>query len=210
MKIAPYKCAIVVSVASILSGLCGLRTTSAYFDGIATPVGNTFTAGILDFTLTPEPSGPADASLHFGSGTTTSRIIDFALVPSSIGTSYSVKITHIAGDMAFCNQIEIKTVLNGTQAASGNLSGFTSDTTTNNATTTDVWEFDFTVSPNVSVPNSVCSFDLEYDGRQANLYSAPGGFSAAETVHNTLYSEDSHSTPDSTAATTTTPETATP
>ncbi|MFA6314893.1 MAG: lamin tail domain-containing protein [Candidatus Paceibacterota bacterium] len=164
--------------------------TNAYFSDTENSVGSTFSAGLLNFTVTPSAFDPIEAALNLSTGTTTSKTIDFALASTSIGTTYFVNATNVTGDIPFCKQIRVSTLLNGNPFGnSSSLLDFKSPTTTNSSVTTiDTWRHDFTLSTTSSVQNSVCSFEFEYNGRQANPYLQTGGFSDIETTSSTLYS----------------------
>jgi len=177
------KIAVVLVVISIFASFLNINPTSAYFTSSAKITGNTFTAGTLGFTISDGGFTPVENSINLGGGMTTGKTIGMALEPNSLPIKYTVKTKNITGDTSFCNALLLNAGLVGNQS-SGNLSNFVSNPTT----TFGNWQYDISLPSSSSFYNSICSFDFEYNGRQADPYLTTGGFYDIETAHNKISS----------------------
>lgn len=160
--------------------------TNAFYNDTENSSGNNWIAGALDFILSDSGFDPISASFNFESGTITGKTIGLALETDSNPIKYQASTTNVAGDVAFCNAINLNASLNGENQFSGNLTNFLSPTTTTIAS----WQYDFSMPTDSHFYNSVCSFDFEYNGRQTLPHSEynDGGYYDIEKASSTIYS----------------------
>lgn len=172
---------------AINAGILNIPATNAYYNDTEKSSENIFAAEQLDFAITAGPFDPLESSLNFNSGKSLSKQIDLKLEPESEAVDYFASTTNVSGDLDFCDQIFMNASLNDDAFGSGSLTNFKTATTTAISTTTaDIWKFDFSIA--ASSTNSICSFDIGYNGKQIDPYIENGGFWDEEKESNEIYS----------------------
>lgn len=180
----------VLLVALLWGGILGVNATSSYYNDNEESLGDSFVAGVLDFILINGDFTPKEGALNFQPGTTTSKTVGVALEPGSNPMRYHARTTNIIGDTDFCHAIDLKASRGTSTEFNGRLVDFISAPTT----TIGDWQYDFSYGSSTASYNSICSFDLEYSGRQTAPHHEydDGGYYDTETVPNTLYSWGFH------------------
>ena len=150
--------AVLVVISINGTGLLAIGKTFAYFNDTENSLGNTYTAGTLDFSLIDEGTSGFDI---MSSGTAIRRF-DIAS-GGSLPFQYIVRSDNLSGDL--CDSLEIKAILDGDIKQEGALNGFYLDPSIVFSESLDEWQFDIEFSGDPSEhENESCSFNLVYEG----------------------------------------------
>ena len=164
--------------------LSQVGNTFSIFNDVESSKDNTYTAGIIDFTLALSPFSN-DAWSNLVPGTTTAQDIDVEPHQFSNPFFYFASSTNLTGDSAFCNSINVLATLNGDTMYNGPLSDLLT------ATTTLIAQWNLEFSNNQNFFNSVCQFDIDFNGWQTR-HDYPkyhDGYSDTEKTTHILYSD---------------------
>jgi hypothetical protein len=178
--------------ATAIALIVGINWASLSFVGTTTAIfhdeegaSGTLSAGSVAFSLTVTPFDTIAASLNMESGTSTSREVSVYPDGESNPFQYYASSTNFSGDEYFCDALLVSASVGGMEIFNGLLKDFITATTTE----LDTWEFTFTTAGDH--PNSVCHFDIDFNGWQTRN-SLPGyedgGYKDTETVSSSIYS----------------------
>jgi|GEM_PF-2099425 len=164
--------------------LAQVGSTVSILNDTETSGGNEYVAGVLDFTLNISPFSN-DAWTNLTPGTTTARDVDVEPNILSNPFVYYASSTNFVGDRTFCDAINVIATLDEDVMYDGPLTELLSATTT----VIDAWNLEF--SNNQNFFNSVCQFDIDFNGWQTR-HDYPeyhDGYSDTEKTTHTLYSD---------------------
>jgi hypothetical protein len=168
-------------VALNATGLFTIGSTAAYYVDVEESLGNLFIAGNVDFLATSTPWDPLAVSLNLQPGTTTEFFIDIDPLISNPFQYFAS--TTVSGDLDFCAAIEARLAQGANELYQGPLASMLSATTT--ATST----LSLAASINSAFYNSVCDFELDFNGWQTRHHLPPmTGFSDTEGITERLAS----------------------
>lgn len=182
-SLAAKSMAILVIISLNLTGLSQIGSTLSIFNDTETSTGNVFASGLIDYTLTVSPFNN-DNWNNLIPGTTTAQDVD-VLPGLSNPFFYYASSTNFTGDGNFCNAIQLTASLQNVVMYVGPLVDFLSPTTT----VIDAWTLEF--SNNSPFFNSVCTFDIDWNGWQTR-HSYPeydDAYSDTERTTHTLFSD---------------------
>jgi len=159
--------------------------TFAYFNDTEQSNGQ-LTAGILDLTI----SGDTGFNASITPNAPITRQISI-LNNGTLDFNYSFKLNNFSGDEEFCNQLNSKISLNGTETYSGPIGLFSSTTSALALAAFATSNLELSVSLNseeLGLWNKTCNFDIDFTAWQDNLASSSQGFFDTETINNTISS----------------------
>ena len=171
-KLAPIALVLILGTVFL-----NIPITNAYFNDTENSMGNTFTAGTLDFHLNPSTDF---TPLPLGKGETTSTLI--ALVnDGSLSFQYTASITAVTGDSDLCNYLTLQVDLNGDSVYSDSISGFSA--AAGNYVDPSAWNFVVTLPSGAddSLQDKTCNFKLTFSGWQEDLLPTQG-FNATKQI----------------------------
>ena len=158
--------------------------TMGYYNDIESSTDNTFEAGEVDFSLEVSNWQPPETGVSMASGDITKKTVDVDPLDSN-PFQYYAELTNMVGDSGFCDGLNVVATLDGEEVYDGPLA----DLLTVPTETLDSWEFTYTTSTDFQ--NSVCDFDIDYNGWQTR-HDYPtyedGGYSDTEKISNHLAS----------------------
>ncbi len=166
------------------AGLSAVGETFGYYNDTERSDGNLFAAHMLDFRLEPTSWTPPESEADLFYGNTGFRDIEIIDEGTSTDFYYVAHADNMAGDVDYCDDLNIKAEYDSTTYYNGALTAFSSAP---DADTLGTWHYTLT-SP-VNHQNKICSFDIVYDGWQKELPGYMlGGYYDTEKVENTISS----------------------
>ncbi len=179
--------ALFLIIALNATGLSQSGMTAAYFFDEEVSTGNTFVAGIIDFTLVNGSFAPTSTMLNLSAGTSTAKFIDVVMNPLSNPMQYYASSSQLMGDALFCNDLDATMTIGTSTLYDGRLSALLSATTT--ATTTP-WNMRISLPATSTAINSMCEWNTDYNGWQTrhDYPNYPDAFHDTETVTHKVYS----------------------
>ncbi len=174
--------AVLVIVGLNWTGLSAIIETFAYMNDTENSPENIFQASTLDFSLNAGEWNPKQSEASLEWGNTAFKDVD-VIDEGILAFQYTAETDNEAGDIDFCNSLNLTAELEGLEVYSGSLTGFLPSATT----TLDSWNFRIDMPTNYQ--NSICNFDFLYNGWQTDVANYnEGGFSDTEKTENTISS----------------------
>jgi len=179
--------ALFLIIALNATGLSQVGLTTSYFFDEETSTGNTFVAGIIDFTLVNGSFVPTSTMLNLTAGTSTAKYIDVVMNPLSNPMQYYASSSQLTGDALFCNDLDATMMIGTSTLYDGRLSTLLSATTT---ATTSPWNMRISLPATSTAINSMCEWNTDYNGWQTrhDYPNYPNAFNDTETVTHKVYS----------------------
>jgi len=164
------------------TGLSAVWQTSTYLNDTENSSGNSYSAGILDFSLNAGDWAPEEKVANLQPGESVSRSIS-VINNGTLVFQYNAKteIDTENSDTAFCDALNLKADLEGNEY-NGNLNGLNFSTPIVISGGQDNWTFTITLSSSYTPPeeSAGCSFKFIFDGWQENLAFGQGFFDTEE------------------------------
>jgi hypothetical protein len=177
MKLFSKTIAILLIIGLNYSSLFVIGETFAYYNDMEISTGNTYAAGVLDFSLT-------NTGIEEFIGVTLGEDIKFVSVltktTNSFDIQYQASAEKISGNDNFCNALKLE-VFHSTASYDGLLLSFSTPTTTALGT----WAFEVSLpSTATNVPHgAVCEIDFVFKGWQTDVINYnDSGFSDEERI----------------------------
>ena len=171
----------IIAILTIVSlnwtGLSAVIGTVAYYNDAENSSGNSYSAGTLDFSLSPADGFSPNVTPTQSSSRTISVVKDGIL-----GFEYTLQTENETGDL--CDYLNLTASRDGTDIGyTGNLKDFNYNA--GQFSDPDDWQFTATLtSSDAGLQNQTCNFDFVFDGSQIS----GAGFSDQETISNTITS----------------------
>lgn len=168
--------------------LSGIGDTMSYQNDIETSSGNTFIAEQLDFILDANDWSPFSQELDLEQGETVSRDVTTVDIDDlSIDFKYIVAPEKTGGLDAFCDELDLEVLVEGSSVYSGDFLTFVSPILQFSTTTDDI-------TYKITLPSGTpdfangdfCEFSFIYKGWQDNFPVFPNGFHDIEVVENKI------------------------
>jgi hypothetical protein len=160
-----HKLAVVLVILSVFSNLLNIQEITAYYSDTEISNSNSFSTGMLDFTLTNNTLGKIIGPEALGEVSHVSVIMP---VEGSLPMQYdlSTMIDTDTSNIDFCNSLVVEAKLNGISKYLGLLPGL------ENAVTTEFgsWEFRFDLPPTASILNNAkCNANIIFSAWRADI-----------------------------------------
>jgi len=174
--------ALIIILALNALSLSNIGTTNSYYKDIEASNGNIYHSGEIDFTLTNGEFLPTTSLLNLGVGDTATKEITINIGDSN-PFKYLVEGKNFTGDTDFCDALNAKFSVEGTEMYNNSLSSLI----TGETETLDSWELILTMP--TTLQNKICNFDTEYKGSQTRHdYPLMDGYNDTETVSHKIFS----------------------
>lgn len=172
---------LLIIVALNWSGLSAIIETFAYLADTETSPENSFTAGILDFSLSSGQDNfvPLEKTLNLKPGDEVNRVIQVKN-EGTLPFQYTARTEKISGDDDFCNALQLTADLEGEEKYSGSLMGFSFSPIEISAPI-DTWHFKASLEDS-DFQNKTCQIKFVFEGWQTNLPDFSLGFSDQEEI----------------------------